>query len=231
MPREDEKNLPLLALTGGIGTGKSTVAELFREHGALVLSADQVARELLEPGAPGWLKLREEFADRFLDRSGRLARAALRRAIFTDPALRARVDALLHPLIRARIAAQVAAAAKAGRPRPSRSPVFAGVVVEVPLLYEAGWQDDFGWVVVVRSEDEQALARLMARDGVSRPEAEAVLAAQLPLAGKVARADAVIDNRGDLESTARQVAALIGKLAAGGGCRRLNPVQAASPSS
>lgn len=231
MPREDEKSLPLLALTGGIGSGKSVVAELFREHGALVLSADQVARELLEPGAPGWLQLRQEFADRFLDRSGRLARAALRRAIFADPALRARVDALLHPLIRARIAEQVAAAAKAGRPRPARSPVFAGVVVEVPLLYEVGWQDDFGCVVVVRSEDEQALARLMARDGVSRPEAVAALAAQLPLAAKVARADAVIDNRGGLESTARQVAELIGKLTAGGGCRRSNPVQAASPSS
>lgn len=226
-----EKNLLVLALTGGIGSGKSTVAGLFREHGALVVSADQVARELLAPGAPGWLKLREEFSSRFFDGAGRVERAALRRAIFADPGLRARVDALLHPLIRARIADVVASSGKMRRPIPTQSPVFHGVVVEVPLLFEVGWQDDFNFVVVVRSDDEQAVDRLMRRDLASRAEAEAAQAAQLPLAEKLARADAVIDNRGDLAATASQVAELIGKLAAGAGCHRSGQAQAASPSS
>lgn len=209
------KPWPVLALTGGIGSGKSTVAELFRAHGALVISADRIARELLEPGASGWREIRRAFGDRFFDAAGRLDRAALRREIFTDRPLRARLDALLHPLIRARIAALVAGAEPSAGPEPSRTPLFRGIVVEVPLLFEVGWQDDFALVVVVDSDREPAMARLMARDRISRVEAEAALAAQWPLAEKLARADAVIDNRGELANTARQVAELIGKLGAG----------------
>jgi dephospho-CoA kinase len=223
------KTLPLLALTGGIGTGKSTVAGLFREHGALVISADQVARELLEPEAAGFRKLRDEFGGRFLISTGQVDRVALRQGIFADSVLRARVDALLHPLIRARIAKMVAGADISERPIPTRSPVYRGIVVEVPLLYEVGWQDDFDCVVVVRGDDEQSVERLMRRDSVSRAEAEAALAAQLPLAGKLPRADVVIDNRGPLAATAQQVAALIGKLAVGAGSRCLSPAGDASP--
>ena len=210
-----EKNLPLLAVTGGIGSGKSTVAELFRAHGALVVSADRVSRELLEPGASGWLRLREEFAGRFFDVAGRLDRTTLRRAIFGDAELRAQVDSLLHPLVRARISELIGAAGKAARPNPTRSPAYPGIVVEVPLLFEAGWQDDFGCVVVVKSEDEQAVTRLMARDSVSRSEAEAALAAQMPMCEKIARADLVVDNRGDLAATELQVARLIERLISG----------------
>lgn len=208
-------NSLVLALTGGIGSGKSSVAELFQAHGAQLISADQVARELLEPGALGWLSLRAELAGRFFDAAGRVDRVALRRAIFSDAALRARVDRLLHPLIRARIAELVGGAGRMARPNPTRSPVYRGIVVEVPLLFEAGWQDDFGWVVVVRSDDEQAVRRLMARDLVSRPEAEAALATQMPMREKIARADQVIDNRGDLAATALQVAQLIERLISG----------------
>lgn len=212
-----EKPLPLLALTGGIASGKSVVAGMFQAHGAMVISADLVGRELLEPGAPGWSRLREEFAGRFFDTAGRLDRAALRRAIFSDAALRLRVDNLLHPLIRARITELIVGAGQAARPKPSRSPVYPGIVVEVPLLFEAGWQDDFGCVVVVKSEDEQAVTRLMSRDSVSRTEAEAALAAQLPLREKIARADQVIDNGGDPAATALQVARLIELLISGEG--------------
>lgn len=215
-----EKSRPPLALTGGIGSGKSTVAELFRAHGALVISADQVSRELLEPGAAGFRKLREEFGDRFITVAGQVDRVALRRAIFTDPALRARVDALLHPLIRARIAEMVAGADRQAWPTPTKTPVYPGIVVEVPLLYEVGWQDDFGCVVVVSSAVEQAIDRLMARDRVSRSEAEAALAAQLPMREKVARAEQVIDNQGDLAATALQVARLIERLLSGEACRK-----------
>lgn len=211
-------NSLVLALTGGIGSGKSSVAGLFQAHGAQLISADQVARELLEPGALGWLSLRAEFAGRFFDGAGRVDRVALRRAIFSDAELRARLDSLLHPLIRAQIAELIAGASVTTRPNPTRRPVFPGIVVEVPLLFEAGWQDDFGVIVVVRSEDEQAVRRLMARDLVSRSEAEAALAAQLPMSEKIARADLVIDNRGDLAATARQVAQLIERLTSGVEC-------------
>jgi len=220
MAAPNERKWPLLALTGGIASGKSTVAGLFAEHGALVISADQVARELLEPGAPGWGRLQAEFAGCFLDEDGRIDRAALRWAIFGDAVLRAKVDGLLHPLVRARIGELVAGAGRTGRPLPVRKPVFAGLVVEVPLLYEVGWQGDFDLVVVVRSDDGQAVDRLMARDQCSRSEAEAALAAQMPMGEKLALADAVIDNRGDLAATARQVAELIGRLAVQTGCHR-----------
>ncbi|NTV15754.1 MAG: dephospho-CoA kinase [Desulfobulbaceae bacterium] len=225
------KSFPVLALTGGIGSGKSTVAEIFREHGALVLSADLVSRELLEPGERGWRQLRAEFGGRFFDPSGRLDRVALRQAIFADPGLRARLDSLLHPLIRARIAELVAGAAGADWPIPTRTPRFPGIVVEVPLLYEAGWQNDFAFVVVVRSDDEQAIRRLLIRDQISRAEAEAAWAAQLPLAAKLARADASIDNRGELAETARQVAELIVRLGVGAGWDQPGRAGVASPSS
>lgn len=219
MSESAARHLPLLALTGGIASGKSAVADLFRGHGALVLSADLVGRELLEPGAPGWLILHEEFGGHFDDVSGRLDRGALRRAIFGDAGLRARVDSLLHPLIRMRIAELVAGAEGAVLPIPTLRPTFAGTVVEVPLLYEVGWQSDFACVVVVWADHRQALARLMARDHVDQAAAEAAIAAQLPLAEKIARADMVIDNRGDLRDTARQVAQLIERLTAGAACR------------
>lgn len=225
------KSLPLLALTGGIGSGKSTVAELFRAHGALVISADLVSRELLEPEAVGWRKIQAEFGPRFFTTTGQLDRAALRRAIFSDPTLRARLDTLLHPLIRARIGELVAGAARARWPVATRTPPFAGLVVEVPLLYEAGWQADFPFVVVVRSEEEQAIRRLMTRDQISRAEAQAALAAQLPLTTKLAQADAVIDNRGELAATARQVAELIARMVAGSGATQPSPAGDASPNS
>lgn len=210
------KRSPVLALTGGIASGKSTVAEIFRAHGALLISADQVGRGLLEPRAAGWQALRDELGGAFFSPDGRLDRAALRRAIFDDATLRARVDNLLHPLIRGRIRELIAGADGAVRPTPSLAPAFPGIVVEVPLLFEAGWQDDFGCVMVVRSDDEQALSRLMARDRVSRTEAEAALAAQWPLAEKLIRADLVIDNRGDLAATELQVTRLIERLLATG---------------
>lgn len=210
----------LLALTGGIASGKSTVAELFRQHGARVFSADQVGRELLEPGEPGWLALRNEFGDRYFAGDGRLERASLRRAIFSDPSLRARVDGLLHQLIRERVKELVAGAQLADWPTPTRKPAIRAVVVEVPLLYEAGWQGDFPCVVVVASDEGQAVSRLMARDQVSRAEAAAALAAQLPLAEKMARADLVIDNGGELAATAAQLAKVIERLNRGEVCRR-----------
>ena len=223
------KRALVIGLTGGIGTGKSTVAELFRQHGATLISADQLSREILAPGAVGSQLLRREFGERFFGGRQELDRAALRRAIFTEPEVRRRVDALLHPLIRQRIAELLPAAAKV-RPVAEKMPIFHGVVVEVPLLLEVGWQDDFDCVVVVRADERQALARVRNRDGVKRREAEAAIAAQLPLSEKLALADEVIDNRGPLPETARQVAELIFRLQGGVPRKRPQP-RNPSPSS
>jgi dephospho-CoA kinase len=202
-------NRPLLiGLTGGIGTGKSTLGELFRQHGARLISADQLSRELLAPDGEGTKLLRRQFGERFFSSGGVIDRGGLRRAIFADPELRRKLDSLLHPLIRKRIFELLAETGQ-NMPEAIRPPFFQGTVVEVPLLFEAGWQDDFDRVVVVLAEDEQALERLRQRDGVSRAEAEAAVAAQMPLCEKIARADYVIDNRGSLDETARQVSELI----------------------
>ena len=220
MSEHSAPSLPVLALTGTIATGKSTVARMFQAHGALVLSADQVSRELLEPWAAGWLALRGAFADRFFGPEGRLERASLRAAIFTDPALRARVNQLLHPLVRLRIKERIDGTAPADWPQVRQLPAFRGIVVEVPLLFEAGWQGDYHGVLVVSCTEEQAVSRLLARDGASRPEALAALAAQLPLTDKVARGDLVIDNGGELAGTQEQVANAVERLNRGEVCRR-----------
>jgi dephospho-CoA kinase len=125
--------------------------------------------------------------------------------------LRRRLDSLLHPLIRKRI---LESQSKTGQTsdEASQPPFFRGTVVEVPLLFEAGWEGDFDKVVVVLADERQLVDRLRKRDGVSRAEAEAAIAAQMPLPEKVARADYVIDNRGSLADTARQVSELIGRL-------------------
>jgi dephospho-CoA kinase len=198
----------VIGLTGGIGSGKSTVAELFRQHGAQIISADQISRELLAPDGVGSKLLRQELGERFFPGSQELDRTALRRAIFAEPELRRKVNAILHPLIRQRISTLLTASEQT-LAEVNIPPIFHGIVVEVPLLFEVGWQDDFDFVVVVRADDQEALERLRQRDGVSRAEAEAALAAQLPMSVKLARADHVIDNRGKPNETARQVAELI----------------------
>lgn len=201
----------LIGLTGTIGSGKSTVAEFFRHHGALVISADQLSRELLTADGAGTQLLRREFGERFFAGRQELDRSALRRALFAEPELRRRVDALLHPLIRQRLAELLAAAEQTQPPAGLPPPVLV-IVVEVPLLFEVGWQDDFDCVVVVRAEEEQALERVRRRDKVSLSEAEAAVAAQLAMEEKLARATHVIDNRGSLGETARQVEELIVRL-------------------
>lgn len=200
-----EKNL-LIGLTGGIGSGKSRVAELFMAHGAQVIDADQIGRLILEPGEKGWQALQTAFGSRFLEIDQTINRQKLRSAIFSDRALREEVDNLLHPLIREDIIR--VCCDNQGQVRQLR-------LVEVPLLYEAGWQKDFDLVVVVAADKETCLTRIMARDGVNRHEAEQALAAQMNIQEKVARADIVINNGGAWSDTVAQVDELIRELTAG----------------
>lgn len=194
----------LVGLTGSIGSGKSRVAEYIRQTSdARLLSADQLCRELLVPGAPGWQGLRTALGDRFLAPDGQLARGELRQAIFRDPELRATINAILHPLARQamRVAAQQLVANGSRR-----------IMAEVPLLYEAGWEADFSRVLLVVAPDAVCIRRLQARDRVGRAEAAAALAAQMPQAEKIARADLVLDNGGEWPETRRRLQELLPRL-------------------
>ncbi len=188
-----------IGLTGSIGTGKSRVAELFKAHGALVIDADKIGRLILEPGKKGWQALQAAFGERFFKADQTVNRQKLRSAIFTDRTLREELNSLLHPLIRQEIKLACQEEAEL-------------TVVEIPLLYETGWQDDFDLVVVVAAADQTCLARIMARDGVSYSEAEQALAAQMSIKEKTALADHVIDNNGAWSDTVRQFDELISKL-------------------
>ncbi len=185
----------VVGLTGGIASGKSTVSAMFRELGAEVIDADQVARDVVEPGTPGL----EEVARRFpgvVDATGRLDRVALGRRVFADPAERRALEAILHPRIREEVARRTEALARAG---------VTVVLYDAALLIENGLHRGMDGVVLVSAPEEAQRARLAARDGLDAAAITARLAAQLPLADKRAHATWVVDNGGSLDETRAQV--------------------------
>jgi len=190
--------MKVLGLTGGIASGKSVVAQMFRELGAEVIDADQLAREVVEPGQPALRAIVDSFGPEILGDDGTLDRGKLAAIVFADPAARARLNAITHPPIHQRLVQAV----EARRHRPGL------LIAAVPLLYENGRESSVEKVVVVWVDRATQIERLMQRDRLSRAQAEQRLAAQLPLDGKRDRADEVIDNRGSLEATRRQVDAI-----------------------
>ncbi|MGD8776614.1 MAG: dephospho-CoA kinase [Syntrophobacterales bacterium] len=186
-----------VGLTGGIASGKSTVAKGFARLGAKVLDADEVAREVVLPGRPAWTKLREVFGSDFFQVDQSLNRNKLRRLIFADPEKRLQLNNIVHPEVMREIqhrSEQMAATA-----------ADAVLVVDVPLLLEVGAADRFDRVVVVYANESVQIDRLMKRDGLSLEEATEALAAQMVLGEKVGKADYVIDNSGTREETQVQV--------------------------
>ncbi len=183
--------LRLIGLTGSIGTGKSTVSGMLRELGATIVDADEGARAVVEPGTPGLRAVVEEFGPEVLAPDGALDRAALAEIVFKDPQLRARLNAITHPLVREWMATRTAAAS--------------GVVVhDVPLLFENGLHTAYERTVLVYAPDAVALERLRAK-GMSEEQARARIGAQMPIEEKRALADVVIDNSDGLPETQRQV--------------------------
>ncbi len=187
-----------MGLTGGIASGKSAVATLLAAHGALVVDADVLAREVVEPGTPGLASLVDRFGTGVLTADGRLDRPALGRLVFSgapgSAEARRDLEAVVHPAVRAR-AAELEAGAEAGR-----------VVVHViPLLVETGQADDFDLVVVVDVAEDVQRARLLGRGGLSEAEADARVAAQATRAERLAVADVVLDNDGTRAQLARHV--------------------------
>jgi dephospho-CoA kinase len=182
-----------IGLTGGIGSGKSTVAALLTQHGALVVDADRIAREVVEPGTPGLAAVVAEFGEGVLTPEGALDRPALAALVFGDPAARARLDAVVHPLVRSRAAELVAGA-----------PADAVVVQDVPLLVETGQASSFDLVLVVEAEVGTRVARLVER-GLTAEDARARIASQATDEQRRAVADVVLRNDGDREALAVQV--------------------------
>ena len=182
-----------VGLTGGLGSGKSTVAALLGEHGAVIIDADVVAREVVRAGTPGFAAVVARFGPGVVGPDGELDRAALARIVFADGAALDELNAIVHPLVGSR-SAELAAAVPPG----------AVVVHDIPLLAENGLADRFDTVVVVEADREIRLARLAER-GLTRAEAEARMAAQATDEQRRAIADEIVRNDGDLDSLARQV--------------------------
>ena len=185
-----------IGLTGGVASGKSTVATLFAARGASVLDTDVIAREVVEPGRPALGALVRALGSGILDAQGRLDRGELRRRLFDDAALRREVESILHPAIIAELERQALAA-------PGPYQLFV-----IPLLVENRFMSIVDRVLVVDCPEEVQLRRLMARDGETRESAERMLAAQATREQRLAAADDVIDNGGEAADLPGQVAAL-----------------------
>jgi dephospho-CoA kinase len=190
-----------VGLTGGVASGKSTAAGVLSELGAVVIDADQLAREVVEPGTPGLAAVVDEFGPGILTEDGSLDRPALGAVVFGDEPARRRLEAILHPLIRAR-AAEIEAAAPAG----------ALVVHDIPLLVESGQAGGFDAVLVVDVPVATQVERMVRDRGWSREDAEARVAAQASREERLAAATHVLDNTGtrdDLRARVTEVVALL----------------------
>ncbi|MGY1621557.1 dephospho-CoA kinase [Geodermatophilus sp. SYSU D00965] len=182
-----------IGLTGGIGSGKSTVAGLLAARGARVVDADRIAREVVAPGSAGLAAVADAFGADVLTADGALDRPALAAVVFADPQARARLDGIVHPLVRARAAELVAAA-----------PADAVVVQDVPLLVETGQAESYDLVLVVEADLETRVRRLLQR-GLREEDARARIAAQATDEQRRAVADVVLDNSGTPEELEAQV--------------------------
>ncbi len=188
-----------MGLTGGIGSGKSTVAELLSSYGAVIIDADVLAREAVQPGTPGLTRVVEAFGPEVLAADGSLDRQRLATFVFGDPERLAALNAIVHPYVRQRSEELTAAA-----------PADSVVVQVIPLLVENGLTD-FDVVVVVDSSLETQLRRLAER-GMDQTDARARIAAQATREERVAAADVVVDNDGDLPSLREQIRTLWARL-------------------
>lgn len=193
-----------IALTGGIATGKTTVANRLRELGAIILDADEYARKAAEPGTASYASLRELIGARYFNPDGTLKRAQLRRRIVREPALREKVNAIIHPYVSN-------AMRQEWKKQKGLNPA-AVIVFDVPLLFEGGLDRNFDFIILAYCTREVQLKRLMQRDGLPLSEAERTLLIQLPIDCKRGRSDYIIENSGDLEMTLRQIDDLWGRL-------------------
>ncbi len=193
----------VLGITGGIASGKTTVAQAFQALGAVVVSADVLAREIVRPGAKALQLIAEHFGRQVLHEDGTLNRQLMADMIFNDDQARRVLNGMTHPAIAALARTRLREAEQGGAPL---------VIYDAPLLYEAGADRQVDKVLVVKVDAEVQLARLMARDGIDRQQALARIAAQMQQGEKIARADFVVDNSGTARETQGQVRSLMERL-------------------
>lgn len=191
-----------VGLTGGLASGKSTVAAFFRELGAYHVDADVIAHELLAPGGAAVDEVVACFGHGIVGTGEAIDRKALAAIVFADPKALADLNAIVHPKVRVEIARRVATRAA------SASPPAPVALIDAALLVETGMHRDVDTLVVVSCDEETQVARAVARGGLTEDEARSRIAAQAPLAAKRAAADFVIDNDGSLDETKRQVGAV-----------------------
>lgn len=194
-----------IALTGGIATGKTTVAKRFRELGAIILDADDYARRVVEPGSPSAAALRDVIGHDFFHADGTLKRRELRERIIEDPALRDRLDAVLHPFI---LRAMWTEWERQRALNPESVVIF-----DIPLLFEGGFDRDFDLIILVFTSPDVQAERLAARDRLSLADARRTLSIQFPIECKKELSDFVIENTGNLADTLEQTDAIWEKLA------------------
>lgn len=195
----------VFALTGGIGSGKSTVARFIAEAGVPVVDADRLAREVVQPGTEGLAAIVDAFGPSVLLADGQLDRKQLGSIIFADHKARARLEAILHPRIKHAADQAFAQHGEQGH---------ALVCYEIPLLFETEQNLRYQPIVVVHVPETAQLARVARRDGLDEEEAERRIAAQLPLDTKAEEANYVIDNTGSLDETRAQTLAILSKIRA-----------------
>ncbi|NLJ77446.1 MAG: dephospho-CoA kinase [Peptococcaceae bacterium] len=190
----------IIGLTGNIGSGKSTVAHRLRELGAKIIDADQVAREVVLPGAPALREIAEHFGPEVLDSAGELNRKKMGSIVFADPCAMEKLNNITHPIIKADIGRQIEECRKGKGGRRPRA-----LVVDAALLIEVGLEKDADEIWVVKIDQEEQVKRLAKRDNLTQEEALRRIAAQLPQEEKLRHATRIIDNSGDKDRTIRQV--------------------------
>jgi len=192
-----------IGLTGGIACGKSTVSNMFRERGALIIDADVIAREVVEPGKEAWQKIIECFGREILLENQEIDRAKLGSIVFTDEKARQQLNAIVHPAVRKRMNELALAGEAAGKPL---------IIFDIPLLFESKLEHLVEKIIVVYCPEEKQLERLMKRNGFSEIEAMNRIKSQISIEEKKKKGDFVIDNSGSIEETEKQVDAIYSRL-------------------
>lgn len=194
MPQD--QTFVIVGLTGGIASGKSTVANMLSELGARVIDADVIARKIVEPGEPAWVDIKETFGEEVFHEDGPLDREALGQVVFGDERARKKLEAITHPRIGQRMMERAQQIQREGH---------RWVIYDAALIVENGIHEWLDSLIVVAADRDVQIKRLIERDGISREDALKRIDSQMPLEKKIAVADYVIDNNGTLEETQEQV--------------------------
>lgn len=194
----------VIGLTGGIATGKSTVSEILKNAGAVIIDADRIARGVVKKNLPAYRKIVETFGESVLLPDGEINRKTLGHLVFNDPRKKKLLNASVHPLVRRETNRQLKALAK--------NQPDALVILDIPLLFEADMRIDLPEVIVVYAPEHVQIRRLIQRDGISQEEAMARIRSQMPIEEKKSLANMIIDNSGTIEQTRRQTLEIFQRL-------------------